>query len=64
MAIVASLVVQLNAYTTDLSGWLDSSNDLSSPTSKQGINDDIPFISHMNENHGSNRGSEHQRGAL
>src|ERR1700733_7267283 len=40
-------------YTT---GWLDSSNNLSSTTSKQGINSDIPFIPHMDEiYHGSNQ---------
>ena len=45
-------------YTANLSGWLDSSNDLSSATSKQDINSDIPFILRMNEhNHGSNSGS-------
>jgi hypothetical protein len=51
-------------YTANLSGWLDSQNDLSFATSKKGINNDIPLILRMNEhNHGSNRGPEHQRGA-
>ena len=41
---------------TDTTGWLDSSNTLSPATSKQGINSDIPFISHMDEiYHGSNQ---------
>jgi hypothetical protein len=48
-------------YTT---GWLDSSNNLSSAMGKQGINSDIPFISHMDEiYHGSKPGPEYQRGA-